>query len=324
MKILYFLIISLILLFHGELANGEPVEPSKSWAAPPLILDPGKEVYPLSIHLDILEDKEGKWTIEDVTSPKLSDKFIPHKNESTPGFGFTNSAYWVRFKVKNPPKSPFSKGGLKLSPPLQKGGEGEWLLEIALPILDRVDLYIPPSPLPLPSGERIEVKGGFIVKKSGRLVPFKEWEIRHRSPAFYLPIDYGEEKTYYLRFKTESLMSFPMTLWSRDSFDEKDADEYIALGIYYGIISVMVLYNFFIFLSLRDRNYLFYILYVACYGLFQAIMNGIAYEYIWHSLPWWNKHANIFFGMSTIFWIAAFTKGILMTKRHTPKLDRLI
>lgn len=121
-------------------------------------------------------------------------------------------------------------------------------------------------------------------------------------------------------------MSFPHDPLRQGAFyfNEKDDDEYILIGIYYGIISVMVLYNLFIFLSLRNRNYLFYILYVASYGLFQSIMNGIAYEYLWPSFPWWNKHANILFGMSAIFCIGAFTRGILITKRHTPKLDRLI
>jgi PAS domain S-box-containing protein len=321
------------------------LSPLKSWAGNAIMLEHERGAYSLAPYIEILEDKEGRLTIEDVTSPKFSNKFIPNKNESTPSFGFTDSAYWVRFTVKNPPSPPFNKGGDWESPPLKKGAghpseawvggfSKEWLLEITLPILDRVDLYIP------------KPDGGFTAKNAGRLAPFNEWEIRHRSPAFYLPVGSGDkynagmkpattskmvaapftgaEQTYYLRFKTEGVMTFPMTLWSNGSFYAKNIDEYIVLGVYYGIISVMVLYNLFIFLSLKDRNYLFYILCVVSYGLFQSVMNGIAYEYLWSSFPWWNKHANIFFGMSSIFWIAAFTKGILMTKRHTPKLDRLI
>jgi hypothetical protein len=100
-------IIGLILLFHGELAK-----PSKSWAGETVILEHDKGEYPLSAYIEILEDKEGKLTIEDVTSSKFSDKFIPNKSESAPSFGFTDSAYWVRFTVR-PPLHPllYKEGG---------------------------------------------------------------------------------------------------------------------------------------------------------------------------------------------------------------------
>ena len=41
---------------------------NKAFAAPPLILEEGKKMYSLAMNLDILEDKEGKLTIEDILS----------------------------------------------------------------------------------------------------------------------------------------------------------------------------------------------------------------------------------------------------------------
>src|SRR3990172_1895051 len=282
-RIIFYCIIVLILF-----------SPLRLWAGNPVILEPDRGEYSLAPHLEILEDRENKWTIEDATSAALYDKFIPNNKESNPSFGFTNSAYWVRFTVKNNTK------------------EKEHLLEIALPLLDRIDLYIP------------EDKGGHAIKKTGRLLPFKERDIKHRNFVFNLPAHTGDEQTYYLRFKTESVMSFPMTLWSKGSFYEKDDDEYIALGIYYGIIFVMVLYNLFLFFSLRDKNYLFYILYIASHGLFQVVMNGIAYEYLWPNSIWWNQRANMFFAGVAGFWAAKFTRSFLTTEKYTPKLDKAL
>ncbi len=266
--------------------------PSDLLAANAVMLESGRGEYPLAAYLDILEDREGKLTIEDAASPELSAKFIPNKKKSI-SFGFTDSAYWVRFTI-SPPVLDIKK---------------EWLLEIALPTIDYVEIYIPE-----PSGE-------FEVKRTGRAAPFSERAIGHRNFVFSLPPPSGVEQTYYLRFKSEDGIFLPMTLLSKDHFYKKAYKEYIFLGVYYGAIFIMILYNLFVFISLRDRNYLFYILYVAGHGLFQLVLNGVAYEYLWPGLTWWNKHAEIFFGSFAMFWAGVFARGFLSTRLYTPKLD---
>lgn len=64
----------------------------------PVILTDDQDHYPLG--LQILEDKNGEWTIEDVTSPELATQFVPSQEEA-PSYGFSDSVYWVRFYVKN-------------------------------------------------------------------------------------------------------------------------------------------------------------------------------------------------------------------------------
>lgn len=282
----YALIICLIFLF-----------PSSLWAGNALILESGKDEYPLSAYLSVLEDKENTLTIEDVSSPKTANKFIPFTKKSTPSFGFTNSSYWVSLKIKNN---------------LAEKRLEEWLLEIDLTLLDLIELYIP------------KASGGFDLKKAGRSLPFSEREIKDRKFLFSLPLPPEIEQTYYLRFKTESVMAFPMRLISKDRFYMKDDDEYIIFGIYYGIVFVMVLYNLFIYLSLKDKNYLFYVLYILSHGLFQMVMNGIAYEYLWPALPWWNKCSTMFFGSFAILWAAVFAKNFLLTRIYVPKLDKVL
>ncbi|MBI3814838.1 MAG: hypothetical protein HY279_10315 [Nitrospinae bacterium] len=124
------------------------------------------------------------------------------------------------------------------------GFSKEWLLEIALPTIDYIELYIPES------------SGGFQVKRAGRSMPFNERDIGHRNFVFPLIPAQELEQTYYLRFKSEDGIFLPMTLWSKDHFYKKSYKEYIFPGVYYGAISIMVLYNLFVFISLRDRNYL--------------------------------------------------------------------
>ncbi len=93
----------------------------------PVIIRDGVEKYPLGLHLEILEDPGGELTIEDVASPEFDSRFAPSQVE-VPNYGFTNSAYWVRLRLRN--ESPESE---------------RWLLELAHANMHFVDLY---SPLP--------------------------------------------------------------------------------------------------------------------------------------------------------------------------------
>jgi 7TMR-DISM extracellular 2 len=70
-------------------------------AAEPMILPPELKQLSLGGHMDILEDQARQWTIRDVVAEPVAARFTPSHGESQ-GFGFTFSAYWVRFAVVNP------------------------------------------------------------------------------------------------------------------------------------------------------------------------------------------------------------------------------
>ena len=61
-----------------------------AYASPLVVLEPGKEKYPLGLYLDYFEDKEGKLTIDDLSSPEFRGKFT-RSNVEVPNFGFTGS-----------------------------------------------------------------------------------------------------------------------------------------------------------------------------------------------------------------------------------------
>lgn len=268
------------------------------FALEPVILTNSKEEYSLGRYLEILEDKGKKWSIQDVISPELSGNFVKSKRE-TPNFGYTNSAYWVRFKLKNDATGK------------------EWLLEVGYPLLDRIELYIPAEDL------TDQDNTGFVVKKTGDLLPFKERELKHQNFLFYLSVGSEKEQTLYLRIESEGSMQMPLTIRSSKNFTEKDHNERIALGLYYGIILAMLLYNLFLFFSLRDWNYLYYVLYIANYGFMQISLSGLAFEYLWPDLPWWNNRAIPFFIAFSILWVSKFSSSFLLAKVHTPRINKL-
>src|SRR5699024_11979620 len=93
-----------------------------------------------------------------------------------------------------------------------------------------------------------------------------------------------------------------INLFSDKRYHEKIQYESFILGIFFGIILVMIIYNFFLFIGLRMRSYLFYVIMILFTLLGQLSINGIAFQYLWPNSPQWNLIAvPIFVSLACIF-----------------------
>jgi two-component system, sensor histidine kinase LadS len=264
-------------------------------ASPAVMLQERGMDTPAGPFMELLKDQSKALTIEDVRSEERSRQFV-RAGENFPGFGYTPSAYWVRFRVKNP--GP---------------GEVKWCLEVSFPLIDRIELY--------------GVDGGGNVtdsRVSGDLYPFGHREIEYRNFAFRLAEPPASEKTYYARFETRGPMNLYLHLVSWDRMNSVIANSQIAFGLFYGAMLVMLLYNLFIFFSVRDRSYLYYVLYYLFFILLQLAINGLAYQYLWPDLVWWQNNAMPLFIILCIVFAVQFIRHFLHVGEHLPRVDTLL
>jgi PAS domain S-box-containing protein len=286
--------------FHGPLAIIIiyalllVLSPNPAIAVQPLYIQEERESYPLGKHLEILEDSEGTLTFEQVSREPYASKFIANK-EKSPNFGFTDSVYWVRFSLQK-----------------QSAADEQWLLEVDYPLFDHIGLFLPTG------------NDGYREKTTGDLLPFKEREILHRHFAFRVPPAGLSGRPIYLRFETESTMNIPLILMSEKAFNQNDHDAQFGLGLYYGSILLMIIYSLLMWITIRDKNYLYYIFFITNFGLFQMAMNGSAYEYLWPNLVWWNNYSVPIFVALSALGVGMFTRSFLITREYLPGLDRVI
>ncbi|HOQ10772.1 MAG TPA: 7TM diverse intracellular signaling domain-containing protein [Spirochaetota bacterium] len=259
----------------------------------PIVLNGTEETLNMGKFCQTLEDKNGTFTVDAVTSGQFDNSFMQSKS-NIPNFGFTKSTYWCRFTLKN--ASP---------------EELKYLFEIGFPLLDTVEVY----GCKKTSGIDNEILYNY---KTGRDFPFSSRAINHRNFITPFTIAANSELTFYLKIKTDDGMIFPLKLWKESKFSDYIQNENFLFGIYYGIILVMILYNLFIFVSTRDKNYLLYIVYITSFGMFQLAMNGLAFKFLWPENLWIAKHANPFFiGLSCLF-AGLFSIHFLDLKKWTP------
>lgn len=210
--------------------------------------------------------------------------------------GFTQSGYWLKFQVS--------------SAATRNPG---WLMEIGYPLLDRLHIFVE-----TPRGQRLALWD------LGDLHRFSERPILHRN--FVVPLDFSEhpEQVIYLNVQSSSSVQVPISLWRSDAFIEEHSSEQYALGIYYGMMAVMFLYNLFLWISIRDHSYLLYIGYIASFAALQLATSGIGYQFIWSASPALAQLAvPLTIALVGVFG-TAFTRSFLHTNNSARNADRAL
>ena len=148
----------------------------------------------------------------------------------------------------------------------------------------------------------------------GDKYPFAQRPLPHR--LFVVPVTFEAEavQEFIFRVETSSSMQFPLSLWLERDFFLNDQNQILGMGLYYGIMLIMVLYNLFVFLSVREANYLYYVLYVGCMAGFLASLQGISFQYLWPDAISWNDQSIVVFLAGVVFFAAVFTRHFLRLK----------
>lgn len=245
--------------------------------------------YEIAKQAKVFIDEEKSYEIEKILTLPESD-FVSHKNFN---FGLSKKAYWIKIQVQS--DSP----------------DNDWLLEIAHPVLDHVDLYIPMD------------NGHYSIKKSGDALPFNDRPIKHRTFVFDIPLKQNQPRIFYLRVSSESTVSIPMKIWNEKAMTESRADEQMIFGVYYGLILAMALYNLFLYIYVRDLSYLFYVIYIVSFGLLQMSLNGLAFQYVWPNSTWLASYAPTFLIPFFSAFIIQFTRYFIVSSKNSPRMDKL-
>ncbi|PKL18536.1 MAG: hypothetical protein CVV49_05505 [Spirochaetae bacterium HGW-Spirochaetae-5] len=258
-----------------------------------ITLDQNIQDYKLGRNLYILEDKNNLLQIYDLLNTNMEFPFVKSETE-VPNYGYSKSAFWIRFNINNPQS-------------LTK----DMYLEIGYPHLDDIELYIPGN------------NNQYSKQTAGYQYNFNQRYLKHRNFIFNVSLKSGEN-IFFIKIRSSSSLKFPITLQSPKVFTEKAIVEYIILGIYYGILLVMMLYNLFVYFSVRDINYLYYIIYIMSFILFTLTLNGLAFQYLWPASSSLFKKSMPFSVFLGIFTIAQFIRSFLDLRKLAPNSDKMV
>lgn len=259
----------------------------------PVILEQGADRTDISRNLSFYKDASGSLTIEEAIA-RWNALGSDSRPDEAYNFGFTESVYWFHSRVENRSSTDY-----------------RWVIEGLYPIIDEMTLFI------------VRADGSVERQIAGDAVPFHLRARDHHNLNYELRLPQGEAVDLFFRVKTSGAIQMRTLLWSNDGFAAADHQERFLLGLYYGLLSCMLIFNLLIFMSFRDTNYLWYVSYILFYGLLQFNLNGLAFEHLWPESPWWNNRAVAVLIAVGMFCVLGFSRSFLVLKENAPRLDRM-
>lgn len=166
----------------------------------------------------------------------------------------------------------------------------------------------------------------YILNPSGKLINIKRFGLLERgkgkdiSISFRVSFKPHEKKIIFVKLNSVYSIVGSLKILNLESFmTEKNHQNYFYF-IYFGVFLTVFIYNFFLYIYLKDVNYLIYVIYINTFFILVLQYSGFIF-YIIDPL-YYNKIQVAY--PATFFILAIFTKRVLKVKRHLPFYDKIV
>ena len=245
-------------------------------------------------HVRTLEDKSAHMTLADVMAPDASLPWVDSAS-SKPNFGYSHSAFWLHGALRNDARQ-----------------QTAWLLGMRYPLVDYIDVYV------------VWPDGRVLHHASGDRRPFTTRSLDDRHFYFALTLKPGEQVQVYARVMGQGSLQAPLEVSTPVDQNRRAHREQLLLGLYGGALLAMMVYNLLLALSLRDRTYLYYVVYMLVFGMAQFTFSGMSFQYLWPDSPNWGNLATPFFLSLSGWSLVQFSRQFLQLALNSPKSDKVM
>lgn len=259
----------------------------------PIMLSDSTGDYVLAKNISVFEDISASLDIEDVISHSKEFSVLETANIN---LGFTNSAYWIKIPVHNP---TYSSKNL--------------ILNVAYPFLSDVFLY---------TVEENSVVG---LMKNGLNVAGEELPVKKRHNVFPLSVEPQKSKVFYIRiFNAGNTIDAPLKLMTYETFIIDNDSNRLFLGLYFGAILFVLIFNLFYYYVLKERINKYYTLYVVAASFYVFNLSGLGTQYVFTSIRYMSFIITAFSIPLTNFCLLSFSSNFLDVKSFSKKLQQVI
>lgn len=225
----------------------------RAYAIETILLHDSRDEYAISpANTTVLEDTICNYHVEEVRKSidRFSDK--PFYAQSP------EACYWLTFTYACKKDSP-----------------EKWVLEVQALHTQQIEVYT------------ITDEGRSKPLTTGQHYPFRQREYAVKNLIFDLPYSTDTQRIL-IKIRTKNYAGFDYIIRSQSYFTAYTANEYYFLGLFYGILFIMGIYNLILFFNSKEKVFLLYVLYVISCVLITASEDGLGFQYLWNDHPQWN------------------------------------
>ncbi|MBF7729519.1 hybrid sensor histidine kinase/response regulator [Pseudomonas sp. N040] len=261
------------------------------WAIPPAPLQSNDQRVLLGPYSGYLEDAGRQLSFAQVSA--LPDSAFTQVHSVSANLGKNDSAWWFRVRFDNQSSAPL-------------GGH----LEVNYSLLDNLQLY--------QSG----ADGKPLLQETGDTFPFSQRPVKLRN--FWFPVELPRgTSSLLLRVDTTSTVFVPMAFSTYQAGLAATEIRMSYSGLFYGLLAGLFCYNLFLFISLRERVYLWYLTYSLSIAMMGASFDGLLFQLLPENV--FLQSTGIYISMfACAVSSVQFSRFFLHTPQYFPRIDRLL
>lgn len=232
--------------------------------------------------------------IDNSNRASLSEIATKNFSPSGPGIinlGIVKNTLWIKFNLKN------------------TTAEDRFILKVNQPVVDSLEVFIIDS----------TTEENFFT--AGEYKNFNQRIYKTPNYLFPLTISQGSTRQVFIKIRSSDHIQLPILIGTRQAIMENENTLSLIFGIYAGVVIIMILYNAFIFFSVKDWAYYSYILFILFVGLTQAVLKGYAFQFLWPGLPEFALKSTVIIPMLSGITTGAFMKSFLNLRKTSPALN---
>ncbi|EAR09821.1 probable two-component sensor [Reinekea sp. MED297] len=248
-------------------------------------------------YLEILPDPNSEYSPFEIVLPEWANRWSS-VDEPTLNLGYVNSPYWLRLNID-------------ASASIYK----QWDMIVSTAMLDYIDLY-----------QVFPDTGPRLVYRSGTRRAFSNREEDHR--YFIVPLEIynqpSEPTSFLIRIETEGSFYVPVQLYPANDFWAPLQKADVVNWMFYGVILAMALYNLFLFATVRDVSYLYYVLFITTFACLHLSLDGYIFQHVWPESMAYSPIPDTLLSAGSLIFGLLFITYFLNLKSELPLLNRII
>lgn len=261
------------------------VASTSAYSLTPIDLAHGPEQFNLIEFAEVLAGADEDLTLDGAMDLAAQNRFV---KLSTDYLAFPRFDYviWLRFRIGDIDK----KGSTR---------DREWLVGLGSALFSEADLYVPPREKP------------FNVHRDSRL------------QMLLLPDGLEKDQVVYLRLKNNIQFVAAPQLITHQAHHRSEWVDFLLFGMFYGAILAVLLFNLYLSISVKEKTYLLFALFLGSSLGWQFCIFGHLDLYTDIELSTSMK-IQMFFAGCSYLWASLFNRSFLDLKSNAPKLDKVL
>lgn len=146
------------------------------------------------------------------------------------------------------------------------------------------------------------------------------------APAFLFPVKDHQIENYYFIIaadKRYTKLDLPIDICSKTTYIKNKETSFLVAGLFVGLGLFLLLFNIYLFISIRQMLYLWYSLYLFSIMLYVGVNLGILFQYFYPTIPALNDVMRPAILAVSGFPLLFFFNSLLNIEHHFPKIYQI-